>query len=161
MNIIRPAVLSDVEGMSVVVDSAWRENYKDFFTEEQIAAYTGEHRRKSFTGLLNNGKDVFVLLVDGVIIAVCSAAACEETPFEGCAEIILLYVLPEYQRRGFGQELLSHVLMKMRKKGFKGAVLSTADKNANARRFYEKFGFTERSSKEFDGVVYITYSIDF
>lgn len=161
---IKPAVLSDVEGMSVVVDSAWRENYKDIFSEEQIAAYTGSYRRESFTGLINGGKDVFVLLCDGEITAVCAAQTCEEKPFEGYAEIMLLYVLPEWQHKGMGKKLLSHTLREMRSKGYKSAVLDTAENNLNARKFYEKFGFTEHrtsGSRMFDNVTRVIYTKDF
>lgn len=161
---IRPAVLGDVEGMSQVIDKAWRENYKDIFSAEQIAAYTGGYRRESFTKLINGGKDVFVLLCDGEVIAVCAAQTCEEKPFEGYAEIMLLYVLPEWQHKGMGRKLLSHTLRKMRGKGYKSAVLDTAEKNVSARKFYERFGFTERKtavSRKLDDVTMIVYTIDF
>lgn len=161
---IRPAALSDVEGMSRVLDKAWRESYKDIFSAERIAAYTGEYRRRSFTELIESGRDVFVLLADGEVIAVCAARTCAEKPFEGYAEIMLLYVLPEWQRKGMGKKLLSHTLRKMRGKGYKSAVLDTAEQNAPARRFYEKFGFTERKtavSRKFDDVTRVIYTIDF
>lgn len=161
---IRPAALPDVEGMSVVLDKAWRENYKDIFSPEQIAEYTGDYRRESFTRLVNDGKDVFVLLADGEVIAVCAAQTCAEKPFEGYAEIMLLYVLPEWQRKGMGKKLLSHTLRKMRGKGYKSAVLDTAEKNLGARKFYEKFGFTERKtavSRKFDDITRVIYTIDF
>lgn len=161
---IRPAAPHDVEGMSRVVDSAWRENYKALFSEEQIAAFTGEYRRESFTKLINGGKDVFVLLCDGKVTAVCAAQTCEERPFEGYAEIMLLYVAPEWQRKGLGKKLLSHTLRKMRGKGYKSAVLDTAEKNDAARKFYEKFGFTERKtsvSRKIENVTRIIYTIDF
>lgn len=161
---IRPAALADVEGMSRVLDSAWRENYKDIFSAEQIAAYTGDYRRDSFIRLINGGKDVFVLLCDGEIAAVCAAQTCEEKAFEGYVEIMLLYVLPEWQCKGLGKKLLSHTLRKMRGKGYKSAVLDTAEKNIAARKFYEKFGFTMRkiySSREFEDVTNVIYTIDF
>ena len=161
---IRPAALTDVEGMSQVLDKAWRANYKDIFSPKQIAAYTGGYRRESFTNLLNDGKDVFVLLCDGEITAVCAAQTCTEKPFEGYVEIMLLYVLPEWQHKGIGKKLLSHTLRKMRGKGYKSAVLDTVENNQNARRFYEKFGFTERKtaqSRKFDDVTRVIYTIDF
>lgn len=160
---IRAAGLPDVEGMSVVLDAAWHENYKDIFSAEQIAAYTGEYRRRSFADLLKSGRDIFVLLCDGEIAAVCAAQTCSEKPFEGYAEIMMLYVLPEMQHKGMGKKLLSHTLRKMRGKGYKSAVLDTAEKNVSARRFYEKFGFTERNSvsKKFNNVTYVIYTIDF
>lgn len=161
MDIIRTAFMSDVEEMSAVVDCAWRENYKDIFSSEQIAEYTGEKRRKSFVYLLNSGKDIIVLLHDDMITAVCAAQTCEDKPFEGYAEIMLMYVHPEFQHCGFGSRLLSHTLEEMRSKGYSHAVLDTAEKNVNARRFYEKLGFTEHKtdvSRKFDDVTRVIYT---
>lgn len=162
MDIIRTAFMSDVEEMSAVVDCAWQENYKDIFSPEQIAAYTGEKRRKSFVYLLNNGKDIFVLQRGDKITAVCAAQTCREKPFEGYAEIMLLYVHPKLQHQGLGSRLLLYVLDEMRKKGYTHAVLDTAEKNINARRFYEKHGFSEHKTDEirkFDDVTRITYTV--
>lgn len=161
---IRPAELSDVEGMSRVVDDAWRTSYTDIFSPEQIAAYTGEYRRRSFTELIESGRDVYVLLIDGEATAVCAAQTRAEAHYDGYAEIMLLYVAPEWQHKGMGRKLLSHTLRKMRGKGCKGAVLTTAEKNPSARRFYERFGFTVRSKpvkdKSDDGSK-VTYTIEF
>lgn len=161
---IRPAVLADVEGMSRVFDSAWRENFKDIFSAELIAKYTGEYCRGSFIVALGYGDDIFVLLCDGKIIAVCVARACKEKLFEEYAEITLLYVLPEWQQKGIGKKLLSHTLRKMRGKGYKGAVLYTPEKNTFARKFYEKFGFTlgkNKSGRKLEDVKLVLYTIDF
>lgn len=160
---IRAADISDVEGMSRVLDNCWRENYREIFPPEYIERFTGEYRRRSFTKLIVDGKYVYVLLVDGEITAVCAAGYCEEKPFVGCADIMMLYVAPEKQRKGHGKKLLMHVLREMRKKGFKSAVLGTAEKNAGARIFYEKFGFAEQKSAagEYDGVGYVVYKIEF
>ena len=78
-------------------------------------------------------------------------------------KVILLYVAPEKQRNGNGKKLLMYSLREFRKKGYKGAVLETAELNANARKFYEKFGFSEQKSavREFEGIKYVAYKIDF
>lgn len=151
---IRRAEASDIEGMSVVVDSAWRENYKDIFSKEQIDLYTGDHRRESFAGLLERGVDIFVLTIDGEIAALCAYQMTVEFP--DCAEIMLLYVHPMYQRRGFGGRLLSNVLNSLRRGGFARAVLDTAEKNEIACRFYEKHGFELQKQYE-NGISYVTY----
>lgn len=161
---IRPAALADIDGMTRVVDSAWRENFKDIFSAEFIAKYTGDYCRDNFILALSFGNDIFVLLCDGEIIAVCVARACFEKLFEEYAEITLLYVLPEWQRKGIGKKLLSHTLRKMRGKGCKGAVLYTPEKNTSARKFYEKFGFTlgkNTLSRKFENVKLAFYTIDF
>lgn len=159
---IRPAAIPDVEGMSRVLDKCWRENFAEIFSPAQIERYTGEYRRRSFTKLIVDGKYIYVLLVDGEISAVCASEFCEEKPFYASAKILMLYVLPEKQRKGHGKKLLMHTLREMRKKGFKSAVLETAESNG-ARKFYEKFGFSEQklAARNYDGVDYVTYKIDF
>lgn len=155
MNIeIRRAKPSDIEGMSVVVDSAWRENYRAIFTTETIDKFTGEHRRESFAGLLERGVGILVLTVDDEIVALCAFQMTVEFP--DCAQIMLLYVHPKYQRRGFGGRLLSNVLNGLRRDGFARAVLDTAEKNEGARRFYEKHGFVFQKQYE-NGISYVTY----
>lgn len=158
MNIeIRRANSSDIEGMSVVVDSAWRENYRDIFTSDIIDKFTGEHRRESFHLLLDRGVDIFVLTADGEIAALCAFQQTVILP--DCAEIMLMYVHPKFQRRGYGGRLLMYSLNEMRLSGFVRAVLDTAKKNEGARLFYENYGFTLQ--KEFtDGISYVSYMVE-
>ena len=151
---IRRANASDIEGMSEVVDSAWHENYKDIFSPERIAQYTGASRRESFSKLLERGVDILVLTMDDEIAALCAFQMTVEFP--DCAEIMLLYVHPKYQRRGFGGRLLTHVLNGLRRDGYARAVLDTAEKNEGARIFYEKHGFVLQKQYE-NGISYITY----
>ncbi len=154
---IRPAALSDIEGMSVVVDGAWRENYRNIFTPEIIERFTGQHRRDSFKSLLERGVDIRVLTVDGEIAALCAFQRSDASP--DCAEIILMYVHPKHQRRGYGGRLLSYVLEELRRGGFTSAVLDTAEQNDGARRFYEKQGFSLQKQYE-KGISYVTYMVE-
>lgn len=88
---------------------------------------------------------------------------CEEEPFEGMAEIMLMYVHPDFQRQGIGEKLIFHAIDKMRRKGYGCAVLDTAEKNENARRFYEKIGFKEQQtdvSRKFDDVTRVIYTMN-
>lgn len=158
MNIeIRRADPSDIEGMSVVMDSAWRENYRDIFTEEIIDKFTGEHRRKSFNELLDRDVDIYVLTADSEIAALCAFQQTVILP--DCAEIMLMYVHPNFQRHGFGGRLLMYSLNEMRLCGFVRAVLDTAKENEGARLFYEKHGFMLQ--REFtDGISYVAYMVE-
>ncbi len=154
---IRPAALSDIEGMSVVVDSAWRENYRDIFPPEIIDKLTGQHRRDSFKRLLERGVDIRVLTVEGEIASLCAFQQSDAQ--SDCAEIILMYVHPKHQRQGYGRRLLSYVLEELRRGGYTNAALDTAEQNDGARRFYEKIGFTLQKQYE-NGISYVTYMIE-
>lgn len=159
---IRPAEASDVEEMSRVVDACWKDNFSGFLSKEAIESLTGEHRRDAFSRQLSEGAAINVLLVDGIITAVCAGKAHAENPLAECFEIVQLYVMPEHQHSGLGKKLLMHTLRQARRNGFKCAVLETAAQNIGARKFYEKFGFSKLNSmRTINGIDYVGYKIEF
>lgn len=50
-------------------------------------------------------------------------------------------ILPDYQRRGYGPQLMDTFLSKMRESGVSGVHLGMVRTNDGARRFYERLGF--------------------
>ena len=61
--------------------------------------------------------------------------------FDGCGEIISIYLLPEYMGKGYGKELLDRAVSELVGKGYREIFLWVLEENHRARRFYEKFGF--------------------
>ena len=73
------------------------------------------------------------------------------------AEIIALHTLPESHGTGLGAALLTEAMNRI---GPQRVFLWTFQKNARARRFYEKHGFSWDGSErvsEFDGAVEVRY----
>ena len=69
-------------------------------------------------------------------------------------EIVSLYLLPAYWRRGIGALLLKAAMARLRQRGFSDICLWVAEENSRARRFYETQGFVlapERTSTVLDG----------
>ena len=147
---IRPAIYPDLPKLADVKLSAREEDPNDvrFGSELQY-----------LTEFLDEHQSVFVLLVDKEPIAFCAVRDCHEKPFVGYAYVKDLYVLPQFQNKGYGKKLLMHTLRTMRSSGYMNAVLQTAESNAGARRFYERFGFEKRGGGASSG--YVTYTIDF
>ena len=150
---IRPAIYSDVEELALIKVLAKHGDEANSVSLDFEYAY--------ISGLLDERRLVFVLLLDKEPVAFCAVRECVRKPFLGYAVISDLDVMPEYQRIGHGRKLLSHTLRMLRADGYPGAMLETADGNAGARRFYEKFGFTAREIRKQGGVAYVVYSIDF
>lgn len=149
---IRTAIYPDVEKLAEVKIFAKHGNEANSVSFDFECAY--------ITGLLDERRTVFVLLWDRIPVAFCAARECNRKPYLGCALISDLYVLPEYQNKGNGRKLLSHTLRKLRAEGYQSAILETAEDNAGARRFYEKFGFAKSPRGNLSNG-YITYIIDF
>lgn len=72
--------------------------------------------------------------------AAASLAGAEE-PDAGAYYINCLAVLPAFRRRGVAGALLGEA--ERRAEGAAGLCLVVADRNADARRLYEAFGFAE------------------
>lgn len=159
---IRPATTSDIEEISRVVDACWKSNYSEFLPQSAIDKFTGEHRRTAFSEKLSSDAAIYVLLIDGTIVAVCSEISRTDKSSADCFEIAQLYVQPERQHCGLGKKLLMYTLRQARKNGYSCARLETAAQNIAARKFYEKFGFSQLNfMRTIDGIDYVAYKIEF
>lgn len=146
---IKPAETAHIPEMSHVVSAAWKDAYKDLITKKDMDKFTcTEYRQDSFSHIMKNGYDVFVLICDGKVGGVCSVCKCVDKRYQDTVVIEMLYILPQWHNIGFGRKLLSHTLREMRKKGYKKAVLWLLEGNENAECFYRKFGFKQTGKKE-------------
>jgi GNAT superfamily N-acetyltransferase len=154
---IRPAVLADAEAISGVQRASWFAAYSGIIDEELIARVTapdgGERMRERFrsrpwsrtmvacddpgdvVGYASFGpeRDMFDLAWPPPLTA---AGVAGET-----AELYALYVHPAAWSAGRGRALMDLVLVKTAKLGYPEIVLWVLERNARARRFYERAGY--------------------
>ncbi|MBN1992976.1 MAG: GNAT family N-acetyltransferase [Anaerolineae bacterium] len=62
-------------------------------------------------------------------------------PTQARAELVRLYVLPEYQNLGVGTVILRTGFAALAQAGMEQCFVSVQETNASARRFYERHGF--------------------
>lgn len=86
---------------------------------------------------LNN---TLVAIQDNKIIGVCTYGPARRPKYAGLGEIYSLYVLPEFQHHGIGQELFKQALSILEKQ-FDETYLIVLKNNLASRAFYELFGF--------------------
>jgi GNAT superfamily N-acetyltransferase len=76
-------------------------------------------------------------------------------------ELYALYVHPAWWSTGTGRALMDHVLAKVSRAGFPNVMLWVLERNARARRFYERAGFRPDGARHvldgLGGVVEIRY----
>jgi ribosomal protein S18 acetylase RimI-like enzyme len=87
---------------------------------------------------LNNGGEFLVGTLDGKIVAMGAFRKKSAT----LAEIKRMRILPEYQRRGFGQMILNQLEAKALNLGYRELCLDTTTLQIAAQKMYEKNGFT-------------------
>jgi tRNA dimethylallyltransferase len=101
----------------------------------------------------NNGGEFLVGTIDGRIIAIGGVRRKSDT----LAEIKRMRVQPDFQRRGFGQAILSALEERAHQLGYKELTLDTTTKQLPARALYEKNGYKETGRWRIVGLEAVNY----
>jgi ribosomal protein S18 acetylase RimI-like enzyme len=126
-------------------DRPWLEElrrvvYLDLF----IATWGGwdeDRHQRHWAAFLENG-NIFMIKVDGVDAGMVQILEQQEA-----IEIAEIQILPAYQRRGIGRQVIRDVVSKAHSNR-KAATLSVGLKNSRAIKLYRSLGFTEVGKTE-------------
>ena len=124
---IVPVNASNLMDAAEVHAAAWRESHREICSAEFVAGHTAERQAAYLQAELDRGKHLF-LLVKGDPVVVVSV-------WEDLIEN--LYVHPDHQRSGYGTTLLEFAAEQC-----KTPCLWVLNTNEQARRFYERRGFS-------------------
>ena len=99
-----------------------------------------EGRHSSYNDIENSFKVFFCLITnnDQVVGTVALKKLDDDT-----AELKALYLDNRYRRQGLGKLLINIIIEEARTSGFKAIVLDSMKQYKEARRLYEKCGFTD------------------
>lgn len=148
---VRSSTLADIPALGRVMAVSFRSAFESFVSRETLDACAVEESCAKLLGaLLQAGQMHFLTgLVDG---KVSGLLVWHEV------EIEAIHSLPESWGSGLGAAMLAAALEKMPRP----ACLWAFERNARARRFYEKHGFRftgEKRVSEFDGAVEVRYAL--
>lgn len=121
--------------------------------EEMISANTLE--------ITQGNRDIFGLFDAGRIIGELRVKYRSDDPLEAVfgqrAYLYAFRILPQFQGRGLGTELMDHVINLLREQGYRELTVGVEDDNLRAIHMYRKAGFTEllaRKQEEYQGDSY-------
>ncbi len=141
MHIIRPATLADADCIVKIAHQTWWPAYRDILSAEQISymlqsIYLSD---KIATQIEDGTQQYLILEDDGVPVAFASYSPRSED-----AEVYKLHKLychPSTQGKGYGKLLIDSVVDMVKQAG-KTKLELNVNRSNNAKRFYEKMGFT-------------------
>ncbi len=125
-----------VESESASGNGEWDEDFKDI-----EATY------------IKSGGEFLVGIISGRVVAAGALRKLDDNK----AEIKRLRVDPEFQRRGFGQTILSSLESRAKELGFSSLQLDTSIVQEAASKLYEKNGYQEYDRRLIGGLGYIFY----
>ena len=141
-----------------LLDEVWRTAYSDIFPKEVFDGrdYARADRAKGFTVEKFHGdrKIGYVAECEGKIVGLMFGTLDSDYEyFKGdYADLVALYVYPEYQGMGIGTALRDIFVKWAREKGARRYVIGVLKNNAKARKVYESWG-GKLSGHEHDFVV--------
>ena len=146
MILIRDSIIEDCNDIGLVTVSASHsvfigaipEKFIDFSWTPEVSA---GNWRKSFTENRDRGQRFLVAEEDQQILGfVWTKPWAETTGFEACIQG--LYVLPTFQRRGIGRQLINFAVSELMKLDFKNLEIGCVLENPSCD-FYRHLGGTE------------------
>lgn len=144
---LRPATLADADALGRMHVETWQAAYRGIVPDERLDALSVVERAERWRSGLTvpAARRDLVADVDGRIAGFVSFGPCHGVhglpAEEGVAEIYGLYVHPDFWRAGVGRALIDIALAEM-EPAYRAVVLWTWERNARARAFYERLGFT-------------------
>jgi ribosomal protein S18 acetylase RimI-like enzyme len=139
--IVRPATLSDVDGIACVHVQAWRESYRELIPQATLDALSVEKRAAQWRHALGNpDRTTFVAEDDDAVCGFVSGGGILWSRLSTGSEVSALYLLDTAKRRGVGRALFQTELNALAGRGFTSTGLWVLTGNAPARRFYETMG---------------------
>lgn len=148
--VIRPCEKSEVDKLRAISIQTLREKLGDLWTEQVIEDYIHDnlsyqalakevHRPGSYFYFLEEHQ-AFRKDIVGYIKLNYEEAQTEEG-FDNTYEIEKIYVLREYQKQGFGRQLLNYAIQLGKNENKDGIWMGTDEENACIQSFCTKTGF--------------------
>ncbi len=142
MATIRIATIDDVQTISLIHALSWKEAYKNTFSQEFLSSIQNDRWVPFFTEHNQNQRfETALLFKDGKATACITYGKSRDESLEDFAEIISLYVLPEYWSQKQGYELMRFCMQRLKEQEFYQIYLWVLKENKRAIQFYKKVGF--------------------
>lgn len=137
---IRYVLPSDnLREISNVYERSWKYAYKNIIPQ----SYLDSIPVGCWADNINRNDRKNIVMVDNdIIIGTSAFGKSRWENFNNYGEIISIYLLPEYTRKGYGKDLLDWSVKELKESGFSEVLLWVLEDNRRAREFYEKYGFT-------------------
>jgi len=145
--------------ISTVVDSQLKEYYDvmiiSYRDAEMKAGFPGRGRGNSFSyddlvSSYHGDYKLFHKRVDGKIVGILRVQLNEDT-----CRIKDIAILPEYQRLGYGRDIIDFIKLRANELGAYRIELGLFDDNKELKQWYENRGFTSVRTKTYENSPHI------
>ena len=135
---VRDAMPEDAEAIAAVHVRTWQGAYSHIFPTDRLAGISVDARAQFWRRLLTDPPPRTYQLVAEDEAGTSRLRGRRTGRGEALAEVYAIYVLPEAWGLGHGRALIAGLLDRLRRAGFREAILWVFADNPRTRRFYEQ-----------------------
>ena len=136
---VRPARHEDIPAIMALHERCWRISYAGLADADAKFSAPAAERARTWEEALPRTR--VALAGDDVAGFVVTGPSRDADARNGTAEIMALYVDPDFQGAGHGRALVEAARGELRAEGFSRVTLWTFAHNRASRAFYERLGF--------------------
>ena len=119
----------------------WESTYRGIYPESKFNNFNIENETEKFLNMINNPDiQMFVAIIEDRIIGYMAIGKSPRRPNEEREEIVLLYVLKDYQGMGVGKQFFNIATEKLKKDSNDYFVVYCNKYNQKAQNFYKRMG---------------------
>lgn len=138
MDIRQARIDDDFQAVAQLYLTVWRATYQGILPASFLAQLTPAtwHPERRWQA-------TWLALADDQIVGTCAAGAARDANRTGWGEVYSIYVAPDQQHQGLGQQLMAAALTKL-SATYSQVYLEVLTDNCAARQFYQQLGFTQK-----------------
>lgn len=133
----------DCEMLANLKLAVWKSTYSHIYPKDKFKNFDIKEQTEKFKKYICDSSEFFIVAKDkniNKIVGYCYAGYSAKNFQKGTPEIILLYVLKEYQHQGIGREFVARCEHYFKSKGYRNYIISCNKYNYPAQGFYERIG---------------------
>lgn len=133
----------DCEEIAKLKLTVWTSTYSHIYPKEKFENFDIKKQTEKFKKYICDRGGLFIIARDisvNKIVGYCYSGHSERNFQKGTPEIMLLYILKEYQHRGIGRGFFERSKQFFESGGYDSFIISCNKYNYPAQTFYEKMG---------------------
>lgn len=147
---LRAATAADAETLAYIQTESWKAAFAGILSGEVLARYTDLEATEAMYRRVLCKPEIHITLesVAGRPHCIAAWSKSRQALGQGVAELICIHSLPERWGRGYGSQMMRHVLSEIVTQGYSEVVLWVFEENLRARAFYERNGFAATENRQ-------------
>jgi len=138
---IIPAKIEMCDELAKIKKQVWETTYRGIYPESKLNNFNIKKESKKFSDLIqSNILSLYAAIINNKLIGYMAYGKSPRRPNSKSNEIVLLYILKDFQGQGIGRQLFNFAKEKLKQSNANHFIVYCNKYNTPALNFYQKMG---------------------